>query len=188
MKEYPDYQAWEHQVNALLDGELSDEQTKTLRAAAESDPMLNRLIEDALELQQTMLELSRERAPSSLQQKLRDIPLHRSPLGASPEGTRKGIRDLIQDLPALFSPRWGVALATVVLAVSIGINQLIPKEPTEMEIAQARQDLSVAMTYLARVSRKTSNHITLSIGHGISRPVTKNTVRILSDQFGFNEE
>ena len=172
MNETPDRSTWEEQINALLDGELPDEQAKLLRLAAEHDHALARAIFEATELQRIISEIPAERAPSSLRRKLRQIP--------------RQIR--ARERPGFLQLRWGMVMATVMVAVTITVSQMWPNEPTDVEIAQARQDLNLALTYLARASRRTRNEIALNIGHGFSRPVTKNTVRIISDQFRLNKE
>lgn len=172
MNERPDKSTWEDQINALLDGELPDEQAKLLRLAAEHDHALARAIIAATELHQIISEIPAERAPSSLRSKLRQIPRQMR------ARERLGFLQL----------RWGMVMATLIVAVTITVSQMWPNEPSDVEIAQARQDLNLALTYLARASRKTRHEIALNIGHGFSRPVTKNTVRILADQFRLNKE
>ena len=172
MNELPDKSTWEDEINALLDGELSTEQAKSLRAAAEDHRDLNRAIGEATELRQAMSEIRLERAPGSLRRKLRQIPRQQR----------------AQERPGFLQLRWGMAMATVVVAVTIMVSQMGPTQPTDVEITQARQDLNVVLTYLARASRKTRHQIALNIGHGFSRPVTNNTLRIVSDQFRFNKE
>jgi hypothetical protein len=66
MKQRPDMQEWEEQVNALLDGELNDVQAGALKAAAASDQALAQAIIEAYQLQQALNALPLERAPDSL--------------------------------------------------------------------------------------------------------------------------
>lgn len=161
----------EQQINALLDGELNAEHTRQLRTAAEHDQALARAINEAVELRQIMAGMPFERAPRSLRRKLRQIPR----------------QQLAHARPGFLKFRWAMVIASVLVALSITVNQMLPKHPSDAEIAQARQDLNLALSYLARVSRKTSDEIALNVGHGFSRPVTENTVRIISDQFRLNK-
>ncbi len=172
MNERPDKSIWEEQINALLDGELTEEQAELLRETAAADPVLDRAITEAVELHKLMLEIPFEHAPGRLRRKLRQIPRQQS------GNERSGFLQL----------RWGMAMATILIAVAITVTQLGSTEPTDVEIAQARQDFNLVLAYVARASRKTRYEIASNIGHGFARPVTKNTVRLISDQFRFNEE
>ena len=172
MNEPPDKNTWEEQINDLLDGELSDEQARSLRATAEHDHALARAIDEAHDLQRVISEIPFEGAPRRVRKKLRQIP-H---------------RERTLQLPGFLQLRWAMVMATVLIAVSITVSQMSPEDPTSLEIAQARQDLNLALTYLAKAGRKTRHEIGLNIGHGFSRPVTHNTIRIVSDQFRFNKE
>ncbi len=58
----------------------------------------------------------------------------------------------------------------------------------EAELAQARQDVALAFSYLAKASRATEREIEHSIGAGMRDPVTEQTVRTLNEQFDLNEE
>jgi hypothetical protein len=168
----PDMKDWEEQVNALLDGELDGDQAEQLKSAASQDQELAQAIIEAYQLQQVMASIPMERAPDSLRRKLARIPA---------EQTRAS-------RPSFFQPRWAMALAAIPLVVMLAITQMGPREPTEAELAQAKQDLALALSYLAKASQVTGNEIENTIGEGFAEPVTENTVRTISDQFDLKKE
>ncbi len=172
MNESPDTKGWEDHIGALLHGELTDEQAMSLRAAAEHDPALARAIDETIELRQIMSKIPAEPAPRRLRKQLRQIPRR------SRAADRSGFLQL----------RWVMASASAVIAVTIAVSQMWPQGPTDSQITQARQEFNLVLAYLARANRKTSNSIRLNIGHGFAVPVTKNTVRIISNQFGLDRE
>jgi len=172
MTERPDMHDWEAQINALLDGELDDPGADRLRLAAERDRELARAIIEAYRLQQAMRQIPRERAPASLRRKLRRIPREQRAM----------------ERPAWFQPRWAAALATVPLLAVLALSQMGPRQPTEAEIMQARQDLALAFGYLEKATRVTNSQVQSAIGHGFSEPVTETTVRTIHDHFDLSKE
>lgn len=172
MNESPDTKGWEDHIGALLHGELTDEQAMSLRVAAEHDPALARAIDGAIELRQIMSKVPAEPAPRRLRKQLRQIPRR------SRAADRSGFLQL----------RWVMTSASAIIAVTIAVSQMWPQGPTDSQITQARQEFNLVLAYLARANRKTSNSIRLNIGHGFAVPVTKNTVRIISNQFGLDRE
>ncbi|MEM1413116.1 MAG: hypothetical protein AAGH19_12240 [Pseudomonadota bacterium] len=194
----PNMAEWEAQVNALLDGELDETQADALKAQAEDDQTLARAIIEAYQLQQLMSALPVERAPDSLREKLRRIPAEQASLAlaterqgarsASTEGRRGASGGGTLSRWFSFEPRWAMALAAVPLVIAIGTQLTGPKAPSEAELAQARQDLALAFSYLQRASTVTGREIEQSIGTGMTEPVTENTVRTLTEQFDLNEE
>ena len=178
----PDMAEWEAQVNALLDGELDDREAEALKAAAERDQALARAVIEAYQLQRMLASLPVERAPDRLREKLRRIPAEQESLARvrrTPQPRRRWFA---------LEPRWVMALAAVPLVVALGMQFSGPRAPSEAELAQARQDLSLAFSYLRKASRVTNREIEESIGAGMREPVTETTVRTLSDQFDLNEE
>ena len=63
MNEYDE--KWEAQINALLDGELNQDDAELLKAEASDDRELARAIIEAYQLQKAMDEIRVERAPAS---------------------------------------------------------------------------------------------------------------------------
>ncbi len=180
MNDRIDTNDWDAQINALLDGELDDAQSDALRAAAEQDPKLARAIIEAYELQQLMAALPEERAPDSLREKLQRIPDDHAPRAALSERPPRRW--------TWFQPRWAMALAAVPLVIAIGMHQSGPRAPSEAELAQARQDLALAFSYLQKASQVTGREIEHSIGTGMRDPVKENTLRTIADQFDLNQE
>ncbi|MCZ6616926.1 MAG: hypothetical protein O7E57_02245 [Gammaproteobacteria bacterium] len=172
MNNSPDKSSWEEKINALLDGELNEEQAKSLWAAAERDSALDGAINEAVELHRVVAKLQFNDMPRSLGRKLRQIPRQTS------AHERSGFLQL----------RWGMVAATVLVALMITVSQVGPGEPSEAEIAQGRRDFNLTLTYLARASSRTSSQIASNIGRGFSAPVTRHTVRVISDQFKLNRE
>jgi hypothetical protein len=155
----------EARVNALLDGELDKESIVELKLAASEDQALARTIIEAYELQRGMEQLRIEKAPASLQRKLRQIPA--------------------SERPVRLRPRWMMAgaLAVVPLLV-IGIALLQPRQPSAAEVEQARIDLAVAFAYLDKVGDRAGNHIHDVVGRELRSSVKDN----ISKHFPYTEQ
>jgi hypothetical protein len=113
-----------------------------------------------------MLEqLTIEKAPASLSARL-----HRIPDEESRKERKKESRWSWLKLGPV--PRWALApaFAAVPLLV-IAVFLLQPKEPSAADIEQARQDLSVAFTYLDKVGLRTGNEIHHVLGAELRRSV-----------------
>ena len=163
MNEYDE--KWEDQINALLDGDLSADDAELLKAQASDDRKLARAIVDAYQLQQAMDQVNVERAPRSLTKRLNAIPgKHRS----SPKFS-------------LFQPRWAMALAAIPLVV-ITISLMRPDTPSASEVAQARQDLAIAFTYLDRAGAITGREIESAVGHTMANAVTGSVNKAIQSQ------
>ncbi|MGI9291641.1 MAG: hypothetical protein ACR2QG_10250, partial [Gammaproteobacteria bacterium] len=93
----PDKDKWESQINALLEGELDDDESEALKWAATADQELARSIVEAYQLQRAMEHVHVEKAPASLSRRLKKIPR--------------------QHRPAIFQPRWAMAFAVVPLVI-----------------------------------------------------------------------
>lgn len=180
-----DMDEWEAQINALLDGELDDGEAEALKAAAEADQVLARTIIEAYQLQRVMASLPLERAPDSLREKLRRIPAEQESLSRARQTSRNTSEPRRW---RWFEPRWAMALAALPLVIALGVQVSGPRTPSEAELAQARQDLALAFSYLQKASQVTGREIEQSIGTGMREPVTESTVRTLTDQFDLNEE
>ena len=131
---------WQPSIDALLDGSLSKSETTALRQAAEKDARLATAIIDAYQVQDALESLGVEQAPQSLQKRLRAIPAENK-----------------KSRPPAF--HWIAATATaMVLLLTIGLVQQ-NSGPSEAEIAQARKDFALAMSYVSEVSRQTDSNI-----------------------------
>jgi hypothetical protein len=143
-------EAWEERINALLEGELDSAEADALKADARHDQRLAAAIIDAYQLQRAMEHVRPERAPASLRRKLRRIPR--------------------QHRPAYLQPRFAVAMAIVpLLVVAVVLQQ--PRQPSDAEIQQARQDLAVAFAYIDRVSDRTFSRMEQEVGDELKNAV-----------------
>jgi hypothetical protein len=137
---------WQNAIDELLEGNLSTAEANALRQEAAGDAQLAKAIINAYQVQSELESLGMEQAPASLQKRLRAIP-----------GQQRGWRKS--------GLRWAGALAasaaTVLLVV--GITQDL-KEPSAAEIAQARQELAVAFSYLNTIGQKAGFEIKQEIG------------------------
>ncbi len=124
-KKHEDLPAWESQVNALLDSELDESSTEALKQAAQEDHELARAIIEAFQLQRSMDTIGIERAPASLRRKLRGIPRN--------------------NRQSLSPRRWimATAMASIPL-LAIGLVLMQPRQPSQADVEQARQDLACA--------------------------------------------
>ena len=154
---------WEDRINALLDGELSNADADLLKAEASDDRDLARAIVEAYQLQQAMDTVQVERAPASLTKRLRAIPRQQKPKFS------------------LFQPRWVTALAVIPLVV-IAVSLMRPDTPSEIEIAQARQDMAIAFAYLDKAGAITGREIELTVGQTMANAVTGSVNRAIKSQ------
>jgi anti-sigma factor RsiW len=171
----PDLQDWEDAINALLDGELDDQQAERLKAAASDDRALARAIIEAYQLQQALAQIPLQPAPAGLRRKLADIPRQQ----------RKQLR------PFWFQPTFVTALAAVpllVIAVSMrGPQQPADKQPTAAELKQAQQELAVAFSYLGKVGRMTNQEIGETVNDEMQEAVNESMMKAIQDQMEFNK-
>lgn len=163
---------WDDQINALLDGELDDNQAGQLKQAAGDNQVLAEAIVEAYQLQQALASMAVEPAPERLRRKLKAIPREH----ASHRQTR------------WFEPRWAMALAALPLVVLVAVTQMGPQQPSTAEIERASEEFALVMAYLGKASRATERHIDHALAEGISEPINKNTVQILTDQFDLDKE
>jgi len=174
-----DWQEWEDQINALLDGDLNDAQAEQLKAAASSDQLLARAIIEAYQLQQALAAIPQQRAPASLRRKLAEIPQQEQRLERA--AGRWWWR------PPQRMGTWAIALVAIPMMV-ITFNQMGPKEPSAADIAQAQQELIVALSYLEKVSHKARQEIGDTVNREIRQNVNENMTKALHEPFEFNKE
>ena len=172
---------WELQLNQLLDGELEGEALQALQRAAAKDPELERAVRQAHELQQLMGALPAESAPDSLRQKLAAIP-ERDELAAdvarlNEQRPRAGLRW-----------RWLSALAVVPLVFVLLVQQSGPTAPSDAELAQAREDLALALAYLDKATRVTERELSYTIGAAMRDPIEERTLRSITEQLNWRKE
>jgi len=186
MTEKPDFDDWEEQINALLDGELDDAGAGRLKAAAGEDHQLSQAIIEAYQLQRALANIPTERAPDSLRRKLAAIPALEARRGARQQKPGGGWWQQSWQVP-----RWAAAMAAIPL-VLVAVNQttdwLGPKEPSAAEIAQAQQELAVALSYLGKVSRRTGLEIGDTVNHEMHKTVNENMMQAIHEELEFNKE
>jgi hypothetical protein len=99
--------------------------------------------------------LPEERAPRSLQRRLRRIPRR--------EGWRyRWLR-----------PAWALALLVPLVAVVTVQQQRLARQ--EAELAQARQDLAVALSYIEKANTIAAGQINAALTVGLAQPVVEST-------------
>ena len=164
-KNVDDLPAWESQVNALLDSELDEASTDALKQAASKDHELARAIIEAYQLQRSMDSIAVEQAPASLRRKLRNIP-----------------RNNRQSRPPY---RWVMATAMASIALlAISLVLIQPRQPSQADVEQARQDLAVAFNYIDKIGHRTGDRIFGVLAAQLHNGVTGN----LSKHIPFTEQ
>ena len=175
-------ESWEDQINALLDGELSDSEADALKHAATDDTELARKIVEAYQLQQMMAGLPQDRAPASLTKRLLAVP-------AEQKARQKAAQKAAKATTARgwFRPGWVMAAAAVPLVV-IAMNMMQPKQPSAEEIAQARQDLAIAFAYLDKAGRTTSREIENQVGNTMTDAIAGSVFKNVKSQYELSKE
>ena len=127
------------------------------------------------ELGAMMEGLGVEKAPASLRRKLRRIPR---------EEKRRDRQWSWQQ------PRWVLVPAMAAAAVlAVGIAVMQPRQPSQAEIEQARQELAVAFAYLDRVGHRTGDEIDSILGGELRDTVKGNlTKHLLFNEQSLEEE
>ena len=127
-------------LDALLDGELGEQQVNELAQENAAD------WRSARELARLMAQLSDEAPPQSLEQKLLTVP----EFDSKPGGTWQRWLETCRSWFSLPAPAWRFAVAAIPL-LAVGL-WLAPtgSEPGRAEIEQGRRDLAVAMAYLQK--------------------------------------
>ena len=156
---------WEEQINALLDGDLSNEDAELLKAEASDDRELARAIIEAYQLQKVMDTIHVERAPASLRKKLKAIPRQQRPAFSF----------------NLLQPRWVTALAVIPL-VMISVSLMQPDTPSAAEVAKARQDLAIAFAYLDKAGQFTGREIESTIGNTMTEAIAGSVIKNIQTQ------
>jgi anti-sigma factor RsiW len=185
MNTYDDNQkdkSWEQQINALLDGELSESEADALKHAATDNTELARLIVEAYQLQQMMAGLPQDRAPASLTKRLLAVPAEQKAKQKAEQKAEKAIT-----ARGWFRPGWVMAVAAVPLVV-IAMNMMQPKQPSAEEIAQARHDLAIAFAYLDKAGRVTGREIESTVGNTMTDAITGSVFKNVKSQYELSKE
>ncbi len=161
----------EERINALLEGELNQDESEALKRAATGDQELARAIIEAYQLQRAMEHVQAEKAPASLRRSLKQIPR--------------------QNRPVFLQRRWAMAFAVVPLVILSVFLLRSPEpsvtqaQPVNTEMArpeQARQDLAVAFAYVDKVSDITGNRIESELGGEMSDAVAGSIFKTIQHQ------
>lgn len=124
------------------------------QSAADLEGQLERLFE----------QISIERAPASLRRRLRRIPGEEQPR----ESWWK------HWLAPTQGPRWVLVPALAVAVLAVGVVLVIPRQPSQEDVLQARQELAVAFNYIEQAGLVTSKEIQSVLDEGLRHPVKDN--------------
>lgn len=148
--------SWQQALDALLAGNLSDSDAKTLRKELDADARRAKDIIDAYQIQNGLESIGIEQAPATLRKKLRAIPIQQN-----------------DTEPSLL--RWG-AFATIAVSLTVAlliISRPVSDGPTQAEIEQARKELIIAFNYLQEAGQTTNRHIKQEIGGAMQEALIK---------------
>jgi ferric-dicitrate binding protein FerR (iron transport regulator) len=148
---------WEPSINALLDGELDDQDAERLKHAAEEDRELAQAIVQAWQLQRAMESLGVERAPRSLRKKLKRVPARENRAGRAGTGF-------------WFRPAAASFAGAACLAIAMMLAR--PWEPSPAEVRQAEHELGVAFAYMDSVNELTARRIDSVVSRELRHGVT----------------
>ena len=152
---------YDGRVEAFIDGDLPDNESRMFAARLKVDRKLKQSVKDAISLQGTLRAMPTHKCPKSVSQQV---------FAATDTGWRLD-----------WNPgwNWAAAATAAVFAVALSLSLLGPQhsdplQPTTAELARARQDLAIAMVYLGRASSVTSREVSRQmINEGFVRPVSR---------------
>ena len=117
-----------------------------------------------------LADIPQEKAPRGLRRRLRRIPRQQRAL----------------ERPGVFIPRWAVAFSLLPIVLA---SYLYWQNNQQMQlIAQGRQDLELALTYLDEANKKASSQVLYTIESGLTRPVTNSTVQAVQQSVDISKE
>jgi len=186
-----DGESREEKINALLDGELNADESKSLKRAATTDQDLAADIVEAYQLQRAMEHVQVEKAPASLRRKLKLIPRQNRPVLLQPRWVMAfAVVPLMLISVALMrspetpeSPAQGIELQQVSIdQTAIDQTGIVQTSTEQARIDQARQDLAVAFAYIDQVSDRTSSRIETELGGGMSQAVAGSIFKTIQHQ------
>ena len=126
------------------------------------------------ELERLFERVSIEPAPASLRRRLRRIPLEEQP--------RAGWWRRL--FPAALEPRFVLVPALAAALLAVGVVLLMPRQPSEAEVLEARAELAVAFRYIGKVGRETGHEIRSVLDGELRQPVKES----LSEHIPFTEQ
>ena len=136
------------------------------------EPLLDQQL-DAL-----FAEIGIEKAPPSLTSRLQRIPAEHEP--------RVGWwRRLLAPAQA---PRWVLVPALAAALLAVGVFLALPRQPSQQEIFQARQDLAVAFSYIDKAGTLTGREIQSVLGSELRDELRDPVKQNLSKHIPFTEQ
>lgn len=159
---------FELSLDAFIDGELDQAQRQELLARAAKEPLLGAKLSAAMELQQALSALPIEKAPASLAGKLQKVP-------------HKASR---WSITWLLGPQ--TAFAALLVLTLIGGRELYQQHQQQLaqqiELAQAKHDLALVLSYLDKVNRNTNAQIQMTVNEATAKPVARVTTETLQNE------
>ena len=68
------------------------------------------------------------------------------------------------------------------------VQQSGPTAPSDAELAQAREDLALALAYLDKATRVTERELSYTIGAAMRDPIEERTLRSITEQLNWRKE
>jgi len=116
------------------------------------------------DLERLFRQLSIERAPASLRRRLRRIPAEQQP-------RERWWQRLLAPTPG---PRWVLVPALAAAVLVVGVMLVMPRQPSQQDVLQARHDLAVAFSYIEKAGLLTGREIEYALDEGVRQPVKDN--------------
>jgi hypothetical protein len=135
--------------------------------STQAETLLDRQLDALLE------QLEIERAPPSLTRRLYRIPRD-----------ERSRQDWWRWLLPERSPRWVLVPALAAALLAVGVLLTLPRQPSQEEILQARQELAVAFSYIGKAGVLTGQEIQSTLGGELRHAVKEN----LSKHIPFTEQ
>lgn len=126
------------------------------------------------QLERLFGQITMERAPASLRRRLRRIPAEQQP-------RERWWQRLLAPTPG---PRWVLVPALAAAVLAVGVILVMPRQPSQAEVLQARQDLALAFGYIEQAGLLTRREIESALGDGLRHPVKDN----LSEHIPFTRQ
>ena len=132
---------------------------------------------DEERLDRLFSQLGVEKAPRSLTQRLHRIPRE--------QGYEPAWRRLLRSAAV---PRWVLAPALAAALLAVGVVLTLPRQPSEAEVLQARQELALAFHYIDKAGAITGQEIQAVLGGKLREELRDPVKDNLSKHFPFTEQ
>jgi|GEM_PF-6025917 len=170
---------WEWQVNALIDGELSADQERTLRRTALDQPELQALIERSIALQEGFAHLSPVAVSTEFEERLRAIPGEPPSAVRKPQAANATAMSGVEAVATWLADHiWvrGLSVAVGVTVLGLFITSALQepttqRSPSTAEIVRAQEDLDLALRYLAKANQSAHRHLVATVDRQVSHRV-----------------